>query len=98
MTPLQTEALTDQQCAIQQAFALLAQPPTRQNLACLDIALSIVFRRRDLLEELSAKADNIFRLMTTMRDIATFQKRLIDATDCAVLYWQPECLPTFFKT
>lgn len=98
LSPLQNEALTDQLCAVQQAFALLGQPPTRQTLALIDVSLSIVFRRRGLLEELAARADNCFRLLGSLRDVAMFQKRLTDATDCSVLYWQPECLPIFIKT
>ena len=91
------ESVTDQHTAIGQAMALLAKPQSPQNLACLDIVLSIAFQRGDCyftpkdFEPIMSGYNVICRLCGV-------QKQMAQATNCDFLFWQREgFIPIFLS-
>jgi WASH complex subunit 7 len=97
--PAVAEAMTDQQCAIGQALALLSRPLSRQGVTCLEIVMHVAFHRESatMSQVLGPRTvEELFNSFSILRNITDHQRALREATDCDFLYWQREALLPLF--
>jgi WASH complex subunit 7 len=96
---IQAESLTDQQCAIGQALALLSRPQNRQTIVCLELALHVAFHRDlGVMGQILGPrvVEELFATFATIRAIADHQRALREATDCDFFFWHRETLLPLF--
>jgi WASH complex subunit 7 len=94
------EAMTDQQCALGQALALLNKPATPANLTCLEVVLAIAFNRDDAAAPMSKEhCNDLFGNFFILKELAEYQKMVRVYTNCDFLYWQRDAVyEVFFKS
>mgnify|MGYP001581041731 FL=1 len=98
LAPAVMEALTDQQCGVAQALALVCRPPTRQALVVLDIVMSIAFDRSDSLGTPQV-LEPAFAAFATLTRLSRFQSLVVQHTNCDFLYWlRGNLMPLFLGT
>jgi len=93
------EALTDQQCAVGQALALLSRPLTSQAVTALEVSMHVAFHRAGgvLHQVLGPRiVDELFHEFAILRGIVDHQRAAKESTDTDWLYWQREALLPLF--